>query len=94
MKLLTSLYINSSIYDKKETKYITFYYKFNSSVLLRRSHLPSIFFTSNPFSGCGAKNHNIEAKISFTTKNIIKQNISQITSRLWQLFRITCLYKK
>ena len=41
--------------------------------------------------GSGAKNPNIEAKISFTTKNVIKQNISQITSRVRQLFRITGL---
>jgi len=26
------------IWDRKETKSATFYYKFNSSVLLRRSH--------------------------------------------------------
>jgi hypothetical protein len=43
------------------------------------------------WDGSGAKNPNIEAKISFTTKNVIKQNISQITSRVRQLFRITGL---
>ena len=33
----------------------------------------------------------LKQKFSFTTKNIIKQNISQITSRFRQLFRITGL---
>src|SRR5664280_304890 len=32
-------YISDLIWDRKETKSATFYYKFNSSVLLRRSHL-------------------------------------------------------
>src|SRR5664280_786731 len=31
-------YISDLIWDRKETKSATFYYKFNSSVLLRRSH--------------------------------------------------------